>query len=485
MDLFDAAAYANTVSTITYAFRPGEKTPPKFGDFEAQRHWMELAINVPARDWYRETADNDLAYWGLDYPPLSGYASWLAGRFLAFVDPASVALHSSRGYETATTRAAMRATVLIADIFVFFPALLFFARAAGKTFPTKSVAFVLTLPALIIIDHGHFQYNSVSLGLLIFSLASYLSEYDTLGAIFFCLSVYFKHMSLYYALALFALHLSRVVNISRSRSLLAATLYAARVLSAIAAVTVAAFWPWLSDTQSVTAVLRRLFPVSRGLYEDKVGNVWCSLSVVLKLKRLLSHDRLVLLCGTATVVASLPFCAAAGRRRSTKTLLLAVSGCALSAYLFAFQVHEKQILLPLVPLMLLFDTLPHALCLDVTGCGCVAVPPSRTRGDYLSVLRAHRNAVFFVTCDIADVCAARAKRKWRADLGVALSAAPRSCSTRICIRRRPTCCVAHDPSTRLCAAYFCTAAHEFQLRNILWCVRSDARGTVDDMTSNC
>jgi hypothetical protein len=23
-----------------------------FGDYEAQRHWMELTLSLPARDWY-------------------------------------------------------------------------------------------------------------------------------------------------------------------------------------------------------------------------------------------------------------------------------------------------------------------------------------------------------------------------------------------------------------------------------------------------
>ena len=25
---------------------------PKFGDYEAQRHWMEITINTPIEEWY-------------------------------------------------------------------------------------------------------------------------------------------------------------------------------------------------------------------------------------------------------------------------------------------------------------------------------------------------------------------------------------------------------------------------------------------------
>lgn len=57
----------------------GMGVPPVFGDFEAQRHWMEITINVPLKDWYRNTGTNDLKYWGLDYPPLSAYWAYLTG----------------------------------------------------------------------------------------------------------------------------------------------------------------------------------------------------------------------------------------------------------------------------------------------------------------------------------------------------------------------------------------------------------------------
>ena len=54
----------------------GRNTPPMFGDYEAQRHWMEITIHLPFRQWYTY----DLQYWGLDYPPLTAYVSWLCGK---------------------------------------------------------------------------------------------------------------------------------------------------------------------------------------------------------------------------------------------------------------------------------------------------------------------------------------------------------------------------------------------------------------------
>ena len=62
----------------------GQGIPPKFGDYEAQRHWQEITVNLPVTDWYFNTTDNDLMYWGLDYPPLTAYHSYLVGKVNEF-----------------------------------------------------------------------------------------------------------------------------------------------------------------------------------------------------------------------------------------------------------------------------------------------------------------------------------------------------------------------------------------------------------------
>jgi hypothetical protein len=50
------------------------------GDFEAQRHWMEITTHLPITKWYLY----DLQYWGLDYPPLTAYHSWLLGKMYVY-----------------------------------------------------------------------------------------------------------------------------------------------------------------------------------------------------------------------------------------------------------------------------------------------------------------------------------------------------------------------------------------------------------------
>lgn len=56
-----------------------------FGDYEAQRHWMEITVNLPHSEWYHNSTRNDLLYWGLDYPPLTAYHSWLCGKVYVII----------------------------------------------------------------------------------------------------------------------------------------------------------------------------------------------------------------------------------------------------------------------------------------------------------------------------------------------------------------------------------------------------------------
>lgn len=87
-----------TYSGMSFAFYPGRQltaalfytlgygTPPMFGDYEAQRHWMELTLHLPFHQWYKY----DLQYWGLDYPPLTAYVSWICGFMYVL---SSISLH--------------------------------------------------------------------------------------------------------------------------------------------------------------------------------------------------------------------------------------------------------------------------------------------------------------------------------------------------------------------------------------------------------
>ena len=40
--------------------------------------------------------------------------------------------------------------------------------------------------------------------------------------------------------------------------------------------------------ETISQVFFRVFPVGRGLYEDKVANFWCTFSMIVKIRSILS-----------------------------------------------------------------------------------------------------------------------------------------------------------------------------------------------------
>ena len=101
---------------------------------------MELTNHLPLRQWYTY----DLQYWGLDYPPLTAYHSWLCGKMCvvvcrpllsrspslsgSFVEPSWFALDTSRGIEGPGSKLFMRSTVLLSDYAIYLPAAWLFTR---------------------------------------------------------------------------------------------------------------------------------------------------------------------------------------------------------------------------------------------------------------------------------------------------------------------------------------------------------------------
>ncbi|KAF3449630.1 hypothetical protein FNV43_RR10361 [Rhamnella rubrinervis] len=135
--------------------------PPKYGDFEAQRHWMEITTNLPIKEWYANTTLNDLSYSGLDYPPLTAYQSYVHGLLPRFFHPESAAIFTSRGHESYLGKLLMRWTVLSSDAhaLIFFP-----------------------------------SYNCISLGLTVGAIASVLSDKDLVASVLYCLALSHKQV---------------------------------------------------------------------------------------------------------------------------------------------------------------------------------------------------------------------------------------------------------------------------------------------------
>jgi alpha-1,3-glucosyltransferase len=199
-----------------YNYSGYNKPETIFGDFEAQRHWQEITVNLPVNDWYRNTTDNDLLYWGLDYPPLTAYHSFVLGKIAQKINASYVELHKSRGITDKNHKNFMRNTVLITDLLIYLPALLLacqsiFQRLLSKYDQFRKLESFLMIfwsiaifyPGQILIDNGHFQYNNVSLGLTVFAIAAIISDRNLIGSGLFVLAINYKQMELYHALPFF------------------------------------------------------------------------------------------------------------------------------------------------------------------------------------------------------------------------------------------------------------------------------------------
>lgn len=353
----------------------GQSQPPMYGDFEAQRHWMEITYHVPPGDWYRDTPDNRLQYWGLDYPPLSAYHSWLCGAIAHnLVDASYVELHGSRGLESEPVRRYMRATVLAADLLLLVPAAIVVAWSlyASDSGVARSSSAVLACvgslllgPPLILIDHGHFQYNGVSLALCLLAVAAAGRGRQLLTALCFSLALNHKQMELYHALPFFCYLLAdswRAARLQSETGWMAALIGRIAALGTVVISVFAALWlPLVLATPGgggIATILTRLFPFERGVFEDKVANFWCTVSLVYKVQHQLARPFLIKLCLSLTALALAPSNYLLLRQPTILNLRYALVNTSLAFFLFAYHVHEKSILLAVLPAALLFVETP-------------------------------------------------------------------------------------------------------------------------------
>ncbi|VVT54571.1 uncharacterized protein SAPINGB_P004142 [Magnusiomyces paraingens] len=334
----------------------GYKIEPMHGDFEAQRHWLEITNHLPIKDWYFF----DLQWWGLDYPPLTAYHSWLLGFIGKLINPRWFELNASRGLDDYDLKSYMRATALFSELAIYIPAVISYVRWVSKqrgVYPiaqSLSAAAILFQPALILIDHGHFQYNSVMLGLALLAIVNLQYKKNLTACFFFVAALMFKQMALYYAPVIFAYLLGVCVfpkiDIWRLVTIGLATVSSFVVLLAPLLV--------FGGVATLQQMVVRIFPFSRGLWEDKVANVWCTANTFIKLKYMFTNEELQRLSLIATLAAIAPAMLIIFLRPKRHLLPWAFASCSWAFYLFSFQVHEKSVLLPLMPTTLLIASQP-------------------------------------------------------------------------------------------------------------------------------
>lgn len=364
----------------------GEANPPFFGDYEAQRHWMEITVHTPLREWYVQTKDNDLSYWGLDYPPLSAYQALVYGWVIGYFNPLMIALSTSRGFESYDSKLLMRYSVIVSDILFLLPALYLFLKgfqekvgggngkrtSNSKTknlIHQKSLAFVIAVaafnPAQILVDHGHFQYNCISLGLTVYAATCVIHDWDVMGSILFTLALNHKQMSMYFAPAFFAYLLGKHL---RNGSVWV-TVQKVLKLGITVIGTFAVIWaPFylavdpktgaMDKWTGVWNVFQRLIPFKRGLYEDYVSNFWCATNPLFRWKNVMSVETAAKVALLGTNASIMPSVLHQIQHPSKEGFVWCLTNCAFGFFLFSFQVHEKSALLFLTPALLLTEIAP-------------------------------------------------------------------------------------------------------------------------------
>ena len=286
----------------------------------------------------------------------------------------------------------MRATVIISEYLVHIPAAIIFnrklaqQRGVSKWESSIALTAILMQPATILIDHAHFQYNTVMLGSVVASMSSLLSDRYMWACVFFVSALCFKQMALYYAPAMFA-YLIGVCLLPKPRfgrfmgifiiTILSFALMFAPLLFGSLYDTYRGISPYLdikdrevnplfsqifpfigsnsylySLLLQLTQSIHRIFPFARGLFEDKVANIWCAIHTLHKLNTypIPLLQRISLL---STIVAILPACMTISTFPRKDLMPWALASCAWGFFLCSFQVHEKSVLLPLLPMTIM------------------------------------------------------------------------------------------------------------------------------------
>ncbi|BGP16632.1 hypothetical protein JCM10213_000452 [Rhodosporidiobolus nylandii] len=346
-------------------------------DFEVHRNWLAVTHALPLSKWYYDTTSE----WTLDYPPFFAFFERLLASFAYVVDPKIVQL-DNLGYAAASAVNFQRTTVILSELVLVF-ALFRWARTSTKPdYPTAFLiaAAVVFHPGLIIVDKIHFQYNGFLLGILLWSLIAARDNNLYACAALFAILLNFKHIFIYLALPFFVFLLRRHCYPPGSKLQLDRVIELGLIVAGVCALS---FGPFVlaGGPSQLQQILSRLFPFQRGLnHAYWAGNVWALVSAVdrvavkylvargwpISSEALTSSSRGLIGSTTfgvlpnitprATFALTFAFTAVFLVKLwfdpSFKRFLDSVVLAAMTSFLWGWHVHEKAVLLFLVPLSL-------------------------------------------------------------------------------------------------------------------------------------
>ncbi|QDZ17780.1 ALG6/ALG8 glycosyltransferase [Chloropicon primus] len=338
-------------------------------DFEVHRNWLAVTHSLPLAEWYVD----ETSEWTLDYPPLFAWFEYLLSLVAALVDPEMLVV-SNLSYASEATIAFQRASVIATESVLILAAYLFCRRAKRGAFGV--LAFLIALnPGLLIVDHIHFQYNGLLLGIFMLSLEALQRENVLLSALLFSVLLNMKHLFAVAGPYFFVYMLRRYCFLPRGKFSFGRFLLLGLVVASVCGLSLGPFV--LNGT--IGNLLGRLFPFGRGLcHAYWAPNFWALYSaadkVLVKLARLVPGLALDVeegnlaggLVGVAkfgvlpqitptttlvlVVLSMAPCLVRTWRNPKPANVLRDVAYVNLCGFMFGYHVHEKAVLHFIIPM---------------------------------------------------------------------------------------------------------------------------------------
>ncbi|XP_077820170.1 dolichyl pyrophosphate Glc1Man9GlcNAc2 alpha-1,3-glucosyltransferase isoform X29 [Macaca mulatta] len=302
-------------------------------DFEVHRNWLAITHSLPISQWYYEATSE----WTLDYPPFFAWFEYILSHVAKYFDQEMLNVRNLN-YSSSRTLLFQRFSVIFMDVLFVYAVheccKCIDGKKVGKEL-TEKPKFILSVLlmwnfGLLIVDHIHFQYNGFLFGLMLLSIARLFQKRHMEGAFFFAVLLHFKHIYLYVAPA-YGVYLLRSYCFTANKpdgSVRWNSFSFVRVISlglVVFLVSALSLGPFLALNQ-LPQVFSRLFPFKRGLcHAYWAPNFWALYNALDKVLSVI------------------------GPRGFLRCLTL----CALSSFMFGWHVHEKAILLAILPMSLL------------------------------------------------------------------------------------------------------------------------------------
>jgi alpha-1,3-glucosyltransferase len=356
-------------------------------DFEVHRNWLAITNTLPRSQWYHEATSE----WTLDYPPFFALFEYLLSLIAVKIDPKIVEISATPIFNHKILLF-QRFSVIFTDLVLFY-AVYSYCSVASSSITTSrgkrlAVMFVTFMDAgLLLVDHIHFQYNGMLLGLLILSIAKFRQEKDLQGAFLYSILLMMKHIYLYIA-PLYFVYLLRhycFTSIKTGKGKRFSSFDVVHFLQlgilVLSVFGVAFGWilaPHPNPIEGFKQVLSRLFPVQRGLcHAYWAPNVWALYAFADKALVLLGYAEKNMtvgsmsgglvqeasfavlplispaICGLLTLGLMLPALWFVWKTPRPQVFMNALVYCMLCSFLLGYHVHEKAILQVVIPLALL------------------------------------------------------------------------------------------------------------------------------------